>query len=79
MELPQLDCFAEPLAAAVARGRIGLADVDRSVARVLRMKFDLGLFEDARVDPDAAAAVFDTQEQRDDANGAAPAPVDAST
>jgi beta-glucosidase len=64
VELPQLDCFGEPLAEAVAKGRIDLADVDRSVARVLRMKFDLGLFEEATVDPDVAPAVFDTAPQR---------------
>jgi beta-glucosidase len=64
VELPQLDCFAEPLAAAVAAGRSDEADVDRAVARVLRMKFDLGLFDEAGVDAEAAPAVFDTPEQR---------------
>jgi len=64
VELPQTDCFGEPLAEAMASGRIDSADVDRSVARVLRMKFDLGLFEGASVDADAAAAVFDTPQQR---------------
>jgi len=64
VELPQLDCFAEPLAEALASERVGVADVDRAVARVLRMKFDLGLFEEACVDPEAADTVFDTPEQR---------------
>jgi beta-glucosidase len=64
VELPQLDCFGAPLAEAVAKGRVDIAQIDRSVARMLRMKFDLGLFEEAGVDADAAPAVFDTLEQR---------------
>jgi beta-glucosidase len=64
VELPQLDCFGEPLAEAVAKGRIDMAQIDRSVARMLRMKFDLGLFEEATVNADVAPAVFDTVEQR---------------
>jgi beta-glucosidase len=64
VELPQLDCFGAPLAEAVAEGRIDIARIDRSVARMLRMKFDLGLFEEATVDADVAPAVFDTLEQR---------------
>ena len=64
VELPQLDCFGAPLAEAVAEGRIDIARIDRSVARMLRMKFDLGLFEEATVDADVAPAVFDTREQR---------------
>jgi beta-glucosidase len=64
VELPQLDCFGPPLAEAVAKGRIDIARIDRSVARMLRMKFDLGLFEEASVDADVAPALFDTREQR---------------
>jgi len=65
VELPQLDCFGAPLAEAVAKGRVDIARIDRSVARMLRMKFDLGLFEETCVDADAAPAVFDTPEHRE--------------
>ncbi|MEU2199384.1 glycoside hydrolase family 3 N-terminal domain-containing protein [Isoptericola sp. NPDC019482] len=42
----------------VRAGRVTEARVDESVARLLREKFELGLFDDARyVDPDAAASV----------------------
>ncbi|HMI70834.1 MAG TPA: glycoside hydrolase family 3 N-terminal domain-containing protein, partial [Solirubrobacteraceae bacterium] len=60
VELPSTAAYGAPLAEALAGGRIDPALVDRSVARVLRVKFELGLFErpfvDARavVVPDAA-------------------------
>ena len=65
VELPALDCYGEPLREGLAGGRVEMALVDRAVARVLRMKFDLGLFENPYVDAEAAPAVFDTSEQRD--------------
>ena len=64
VELPNLDCFGDPLRAAVEEGRVAEATVDRAVERLLRMKVDLGLFEGACVDADAAPAFFDTAEQR---------------
>ena len=65
LELPVLAYYGEPLRQAIESGRVPLAWVDRSVARVLRMKFELGLFEQARVDADAALAHFDTPAQRE--------------
>ncbi|HUS83202.1 MAG TPA: glycoside hydrolase family 3 N-terminal domain-containing protein [Dehalococcoidia bacterium] len=65
VELPEINYYAEPLRSAVEAGRIDIAFVDRAVSRVLRMKFQLGLFEDPYVDAEAAPAVFDTAEQRD--------------
>lgn len=64
VELPSTDCYGEPLFAAVQEGQIDEALVDRSVARVLQMKFMLGLFENPYVDAEAATAVFDTPDQR---------------
>jgi beta-glucosidase len=64
VELPALDYYREPLGEAIAGGRVEMAGVDRAVARVLRMKFELGLFENPYVDAEAAPAVFDTPEQR---------------
>ncbi len=49
LELPRSVAYSEPLAQAVADGRVDEAVVDVSVARVLRMKFRLGLFEGACV------------------------------
>ena len=64
VELPALSYYGEPLLQAIADGSVDMALVDRSVARVLRMKFDLGLFDNPYVNPDAASSVFDTPEQR---------------
>jgi beta-glucosidase len=63
IELPALDCYPE-LVRLVRDGTVSETVVDRSVARVLRSKFALGLFEQPYVDVDAAPTVFDTSEQR---------------
>jgi beta-glucosidase len=41
-----------------------MQDIDRSVARVLRLKFLLGLFENPYVDPDRAESVARCAEHR---------------
>jgi beta-glucosidase len=53
VELPSTAAYGEPLAQALAAGRVDPALVDRSVARVLRVKFELGLFEQPFVEPRA--------------------------
>jgi beta-glucosidase len=58
VELPTFAFFAGPLADAVASGRVSEATVDDAVARVLRAKFELGLFEDPYVQPDAAVLPY---------------------
>ncbi len=64
MELPAIDCYGEPLKAEVMDGRMPLAIVDASVRHVLRLKFQLGLFEDPYVDASTASTVFQAPEQR---------------
>ena len=64
VELPTVDCYGEPLMDAIERGRVDAGLVDRAVGRVLRQKFELGLFENPFVDAGRAPAVFDTPEQR---------------
>lgn len=64
VDLPQLDCFGEPLKAEVEAGRVPLALVDRAVRRVLRQKLALGLFERPFVDAAAAPAAYQTPAQR---------------
>jgi beta-glucosidase len=64
VELPALHCYGAPLRAAIEGGRVDVGLVDAAVRRVLRMKFQLGLFEHPYVDAAAAAAVFDTSAQR---------------
>src|SRR5262245_51417912 len=64
VELPALDCFGAPLRAAVERGAVPIALIDRAVRRLLRVKLALGLFEHPFVDAGAAPDVFDTPPQR---------------
>lgn len=64
MELPMVDCYGEPLKAEIEAGRLAISVVDTAVRRVLRMKFQLGLFEHPYVDAAAAGSIFETPEQR---------------
>ena len=64
MELPSLHCYGAPLIERVLDGRLDERFVDRSVRRVLWLKFALGLFEAPYVDPDAAEAMYDTLADR---------------
>ncbi len=64
VELPELDCYGAPLRERIDAGALPVEVVDCSVRRLLRTKFELGLFEKPYVDQDAAAEVYDTPEQR---------------
>jgi beta-glucosidase len=64
VELPQRDCYGVPLREDVDRGSVPIALIDRSVRRLLRLKFALGLFEQALVEPEAAIAVYAQSESR---------------
>ena len=71
MELPAVDCYGEPLKAEIEAGRVPLQVIDTAVRRVLRLKFQLGLFEHPYVDAAAANSAFQTPEQRSLARQAA--------
>jgi beta-glucosidase len=58
VELPSTDCYGEPLIEAVESGQVELSLVDRALERTLRLKFELGLFEEPYVDPAAAGGHF---------------------
>jgi beta-glucosidase len=64
LELPDRECYGEPLKALIEDGGITTRVVDAAVGRVLRSKFQVGLFENPYVDEGAAAAVFDTAADR---------------
>ncbi|MET7696794.1 glycoside hydrolase family 3 N-terminal domain-containing protein [Streptomyces sp. NPDC005485] len=58
--------FFEGAQEAVARGLVEEKQVDDAVRRVLRLKFELGLFEDPRIpDPDRQAQVIGCREHAD--------------
>jgi beta-glucosidase len=64
VELPSSDCYAEPLFAALEAGLVDTEDIDISVRRILRTKFELGLFEQPLVDVEAAASAAATDAHR---------------
>jgi beta-glucosidase len=59
VEMPEVAAYGKPLRDLVESGKVDEELVDRSVARVLRLKFELGLFDDPFVDESAAATVYD--------------------
>jgi beta-glucosidase len=59
IELPYGKCYAE-LPALVRSGQVAEALINESAARVLRAKFELGLFDHPYVDPKRAEAVSNT-------------------
>jgi beta-glucosidase len=71
LELPRSDCFAGPLQEGVEDGTVPEALVDRAVARILALKFRLGLFERPYVQAETAARVFDMPRHREKALEAA--------
>ncbi len=63
LEVPTLHYYRS-LPEALESGRIDMALVDAAVARVLRQKFQLGIFEDPYVDAEAAPTLLDTPADR---------------
>ncbi len=63
VELPQLDCYGEPLKERIERGDLSVDVLDRSVRRLLQMKFELGLFERPYVKEEAASDAYGRPEQ----------------
>jgi beta-glucosidase len=63
MELPDPACYSL-LPQLVGEGKISMAAVDKAVARVLRAKFQLGLFENPYVDAERAAKLTNSAEHR---------------
>lgn len=62
VELPFTDSFGEPLLKAIEAGSIKMELVDQALARVLKQKFELGLFENPYVEAEKVG--FDTPAQR---------------
>lgn len=61
VELPSTDCFGAPLLRALAAGLVSHEAFEAAVRRVLRVKFELGLFEQPYVDLARAVAVTVTE------------------
>lgn len=56
--------YMDEMLESVREGKVSEAVIDRSVRRVLRMKFKLGLFEDPYVNPDIAEQIRHTPESQ---------------
>ncbi len=57
-----MEHFVEPLRKVIAEGRISEETINSRVADVLRVKFELGLFDEPFVDPQAAPAIIHNAE-----------------
>ncbi len=57
VELPVTNCYGKPLIEGIVDGKISKEAVNQAVRRVLRIKFELGLFDDPFVDEDSAENV----------------------
>ncbi|MEO8763087.1 MAG: glycoside hydrolase family 3 C-terminal domain-containing protein [Ginsengibacter sp.] len=58
------DAYLGALIESVNEGRVSMDLIDRAVARILRVKFQMGLFENPYVDPDHAVKVVHTDENK---------------
>jgi len=56
------DAYMGGLIENVDEGKISIEDVDRAVRRILKLKFQLGLFENPYVDPDRAEEITNSEE-----------------
>jgi beta-glucosidase len=65
IELPNVDGYGVPLLEALQQGKVSEAEIDVCVTRVLKAKFELGLFEQPYVDAQAGAEVFTRAENKD--------------
>ena len=64
VEAPDEICYGDNLVALVRQGRISEDRVDEAVARVLRVKFLAGIFENPYADPREAVRVVNAPEHR---------------
>jgi beta-glucosidase len=58
LELPETQCYGEPLLSAVGCGDVEIAFIDEAVRRVLAKKFELGLFEQPMVAVEAVEGIY---------------------
>ena len=57
VELPSTDCYGSPLLDAAEAGLVGQETIDRAVRRVLRSKFELGLFDKPFIDTESISGL----------------------
>lgn len=65
LELPTADCYGEPLLQALRDGTIDIDLVNVCVQRILKLKHELGLFENPYIDTGRVPEFYDQPEQID--------------
>jgi beta-glucosidase len=65
VELPSTDCFGAPLLRALESGRVSRQAFETAVRRVLRAKFELGLFERPFVDVGEVVTISEVPRRRE--------------
>ena len=63
-ELPTFDCYKEPLKNAIESGKLPIKFLDDAVKNILRLKFEMGLFENPFVDLEKVPENLDLPEDR---------------
>ncbi|KUK80348.1 MAG: Glycoside hydrolase family 3 domain protein, partial [Petrotoga mobilis] len=64
VELPSFDCYKGPLKNAIENGKLSEEFIDESVRNILRLKFEMGLFENPYVDLEKVPDNLDTPKDR---------------
>ncbi len=64
VELPRVDCYGEPLLEAFREGLISEATIDGAVCRILRAKFELGLFDKPFTGASVSLRSFNTSKDK---------------
>lgn len=64
VELPYSKVYQDPLMEAIKKGAVGIDLIDRAVRRVLKEKFELGLFEEPFVELDSVMSCYHREEER---------------
>jgi len=59
------DAYMKPLVENVREGKVSMETIDRSVRRILRIKYQLGLFDNPFMDAERAVKVSHTRESQD--------------
>jgi beta-glucosidase len=57
--------YMAPMIENIQEGKVSMASLDRAVRRILRLKYELGLFDNPFVDPDNAVKVSHTKESEE--------------
>lgn len=64
IELPKTDCYGKPLLDALEKGMVSQSTIDQAVTRILKAKFESGIFEQRYIKEGGVTKSFDTPADR---------------